>query len=136
VKKILLLTAFGLLSLAGISYAQMSPQGGRLGGTSMDEQQAGGQQMGQQGGQRMGQGDKGRKPPQEAIDACSGKSEGDACQFIGRRGEEKTGQCIAILEKVIVCKPSDMQQGHENSEPDEQGPSDVDKARKPQGGVY
>ena len=33
-----------------------------------------------------------RGPPPEAIEACSGKSEGDTCSFRGRRGDV-TGQC-------------------------------------------
>lgn len=34
-----------------------------------------------------------RGPPPEAIEACDGKSSGEACAFAGRRGEELEGVC-------------------------------------------
>ena len=41
-----------------------------------------------------GQGDGRRGPPQEAINACSGKSEGNTCSFCGRIDEQLNGTCF------------------------------------------
>lgn len=56
----------------------------------------------------QGQGGNGqppRKPPQEAIDACSGHSAGDACSFSGRRGTME-GTCFAPAQKPLACRPA------------------------------
>ncbi|MDD5019768.1 MAG: hypothetical protein WC436_06675 [Candidatus Babeliales bacterium] len=47
-----------------------------------------------------------KAPPQEAIDACSGKAEGDACQCRGPRGEEEAGVCASTPDKkYFACRP-------------------------------
>ena len=43
-------------------------------------------------------------PPQEAIDACSGVSEGDACEFMAPHGKI-TGTCRSI-EGQLACVPA------------------------------
>ena len=44
-----------------------------------------------------------RAPSQAAIDACSGKSEGDACTYTNPKGEEKSGACTTTDEQLF-CK--------------------------------
>lgn len=45
-------------------------------------------------------------PPQEALDACVGKVEGNVCSFSGHRGEEE-GACAVSPrdEEIIACRP-------------------------------
>ncbi|MEP4890550.1 MAG: hypothetical protein ABJV04_11020 [Aliiglaciecola sp.] len=50
----------------------------------------------------------GGKPPQEAIDACSGKSEGDEVSFSTPRGDTLTATC-KTMEDELVAVP----EGHE-----------------------
>ncbi|MGJ8669024.1 MAG: hypothetical protein ACSHXK_06005 [Oceanococcus sp.] len=50
-----------------------------------------------------------RGPPPEAISACKSLSEGDACSFSGRRGDE-SGQCITTPQDELACAP----EGHES----------------------
>ncbi|MCB1601655.1 MAG: hypothetical protein R3F18_05145 [Lysobacterales bacterium] len=52
-----------------------------------------------------GNGQRPRKPPQEAIDACSGLKAGDVCSFTGRR-ETLEGTCFAPAQKPLACKPA------------------------------
>ena len=49
-----------------------------------------------QGGPPQGENENDRPhgPPPEAIAACQGKSDGAACTFTGRRGEQLTGTCF------------------------------------------
>jgi len=45
-------------------------------------------------------------PPPQAIEACNGLNEGDACQFSGRRGDV-TGTCSIPPndDTTLACKP-------------------------------
>ncbi|NJD60991.1 MAG: hypothetical protein C3F13_16080 [Anaerolineales bacterium] len=45
----------------------------------------------------------GGTPPQEAIDACEGKSEQNACEFTSQKGTE-TGVC-EMVESLLACSP-------------------------------
>ncbi len=49
-----------------------------------------------------------RKPPQEAIDACENKNEGDAVSFITKRGDEKEATCQTLPddESLLVAVPN------------------------------
>ncbi len=64
-------------------------------------------QQGQQ--QNQGTGNRpSRVPPESAISACSGKSEGTACQVTGPNGT-KQGVCVHTPDqKYYACKPHDM----------------------------
>lgn len=46
-------------------------------------------------------------PPPEAIEACSGLSEGDACSFTGRRDDVVEGTCMVSRrgDEGLVCAP-------------------------------
>ena len=46
-----------------------------------------------------------RSPPQEAFEACSGKSENDSCSFSGRRGTVEGSCIIPPREESLVCAP-------------------------------
>lgn len=43
-------------------------------------------------------------PPQEAIDACSSKSETDTCEFVSPHGDTIIGTC-AKIQNQLACKP-------------------------------
>jgi len=46
-------------------------------------------------------------PSQAAIDACSGKSEGDACDYTNSKGEDKSGACANSRDgQTMYCKRS------------------------------
>lgn len=49
-----------------------------------------------------------KRPLQEAIDACNGKSEGDSCEFKNKKGEQLTGTCKnhkgKSEKKQLICK--------------------------------
>jgi signal transduction histidine kinase len=45
-----------------------------------------------------------RIPPQEAIEACDGKREGDSCTFNSQHGI-LDGECHAGVENVFACRP-------------------------------
>lgn len=49
-------------------------------------------------------------PPEEAIEACVDKSEGDVVTFTSPRGHELTGVCT-IIEEMIVAVPEDREHG-------------------------
>lgn len=70
---------------------------------------------GERGGRRGG-------PPQEALDACVGKIEGDACSFSGRRGEAE-GTCVVSPrdEEILACRPENHppEEGRENDPEDQ-----------------
>lgn len=76
-----LLAGLAVVSFSSVSIAQ--PQGGGEG----------------RGG--------GRGAPQEAIEACSNLSAGDACEFDGRRGSV-SGVCFTPSQdsSELACKPS------------------------------
>ena len=44
------------------------------------------------------------KPPQEAIDACSNKSETHSCDFVTPHGDTITGTC-EVIQNQLACKP-------------------------------
>lgn len=41
-------------------------------------------------------------PPPEAIEACSGKAEGESVTFAGRRGESLTATCRTIDDQLVA----------------------------------
>jgi hypothetical protein len=85
----------GLLLLSGNAFAQ--------GPTEYNHQP----QQGQQQNQGRGNGAS-RIPPDSAISACSGKSEGTACEVTGPNGT-KQGICAYTPDKkYYACKPNDM----------------------------
>jgi len=43
---------------------------------------------------------------QVAIDACSGKIEGDSCTFTGLKGNEETGSCKSVGDQQLACAPA------------------------------
>lgn len=47
-------------------------------------------------------GGRAKGPPQEAIDACAGKSEGDAVRFTNPRGETVSGTCREIRGRLVA----------------------------------
>lgn len=49
---------------------------------------------------------RGHKPPQEAIDVCVDKSEGDNVSFETRRGDMKEATC-QYIEEQLVAVPND-----------------------------
>lgn len=46
----------------------------------------------------------GQAPPEEAITACSGMTEGASCSFSGMNGETVSGTCQTI-ENQLSCVP-------------------------------
>lgn len=60
-----------------------------------------------------------RGPPPEAIEACSNRSEGEACSFTGRRGD-MTGVCFAPPRDnaELACAPEGGPRGHRERESD------------------
>jgi len=52
---------------------------------------------------------KGRRgPPQQAIQVCTELSEGDGCEFIGRRDDSVSGNCLSGRDQ-LVCVPEHRQ---------------------------
>ncbi|NVN99973.1 MAG: hypothetical protein HXX17_11665 [Geobacteraceae bacterium] len=51
--------------------------------------------------------ERGRKPPQEAFDACKGKSAGDTVSIITPRGDTLTAVCRQ-LDGQLVAMPDKM----------------------------
>lgn len=49
-------------------------------------------------------------PPPEAVDACSGKSEGTTVEFTTRRGDKITGVCRKI-DDTLAAVPEGMGSG-------------------------
>lgn len=47
-------------------------------------------------------------PPQEAVDACAGLSEGASCSFTGRRNDTINGQCFIPPTGDLACRPDHM----------------------------
>lgn len=71
--------AMAMLLLAAAAAQAQGPQG----------------QQGPQGG--GGQGGAHRGPPQEALDACKGKKEGDSAQMRTPRGDTVSGVCRLVM---------------------------------------
>jgi hypothetical protein len=46
------------------------------------------------------------RPPPEALDACSGKSDGDACGFTSPRGDQISGSCRTPPGSGLACVPA------------------------------
>lgn len=48
-----------------------------------------------------------RRPPPEAIESCAEQSEGAACGFSGRHGEDVNGTCMVPprVEAPLACNP-------------------------------
>ena len=59
-------------------------------------------------GRGKGRGE-GRTPPQEAIDACNSKAEGEEVTFTTPRGHEVTGVCTTKGD-LFVAVPNDRNQ--------------------------
>ena len=81
------------------------------------------QQGSQQGGQRGG-------PPQEAIDACDGKSDGDTVEFETRDGQtisgvcrERNGETVAVPENGQQGQGRSQNGGQQDSQMSNQGSS-------------
>ncbi|MCP4536409.1 MAG: hypothetical protein GY832_04615 [Chloroflexi bacterium] len=91
-------------------------------GESQDEQPAAVQQppAGDESGQA--QPPDGRTPPQQAIEACNVKSEGDVCEFAAQRGTE-TGICETVQEQ-LACSPQRERPG-EGQAGENQPPGDT-----------
>lgn len=49
------------------------------------------------------------QPPQEAIDACVDKSEGDSVSFETRRGDTMEGVC-KVIDDTLVAVPLDHEE--------------------------
>lgn len=45
-----------------------------------------------------------RTPPKVAIDACTGKTEGDSCTF-NSGDSTMNGECLAGIENIFACRP-------------------------------
>lgn len=82
INKNLLGTVLVVLFLAGTSYAQDSTEQSQGAGAEHSH----------------------RAPSQAAIDACSGKSVGDACNYTNSKGEDKSGTCANTSDKKLFCK--------------------------------
>lgn len=90
-KKNLLGAVVMVLFLAGTCYAQDGTD--QSGGTSPDQ------------GSQTEQVHHG--PSQAAIDACSGKSEGDTCDYTNSKGDDKSGACATAKDgQTVFCKRS------------------------------
>ncbi len=49
----------------------------------------------------------GMRPPQEAYDACNGRSEGASCS-VSFHGNTLAGTCRQDRERALVCFPANM----------------------------
>ncbi|GAB2676956.1 hypothetical protein [Aliiglaciecola aliphaticivorans] len=56
----------------------------------------------------------GGKPPQEAIEACSGKSEGDEVSFSTPRGDTITATCQTMEDELVAVPEGHGQRQPEN----------------------
>jgi hypothetical protein len=66
-------------------------------------------------GQQQGQQQERRGPPQEAFDACKGKTDGDTAQMKTPRGDVMSGTCRMVL---VPTRP-----GAERTPPRERAPA-------------
>jgi hypothetical protein len=63
-----------------------------------------------------------RRPPQVALDACSGADPEASCNFEGRRGDTLNGTCRAI-EEELACVPDDHRRRQRGERGDDLGQS-------------
>jgi hypothetical protein len=89
-KKNLLGVIFMGLFLATAAYAQDSTDQGS--GTNSADQSSSGPSEHHHG------------PSQAAIDACSGKAEGDTCDYTNAKGDDKSGTCANSRDNQLFCK--------------------------------
>ena len=54
-------------------------------------------------------------PPPEAMEACAGAAESDACAFISPRGDEINGTCEYLPGDEFACLPEGGPPGDRNS---------------------
>lgn len=47
-----------------------------------------------------------RKPPKEALDACSSKADGDSCSFTGLQNNTLKGTCRKCYQGPLACVPT------------------------------
>lgn len=60
-----------------------------------------------------------KRPPKEAIEACSSKASNDTCQFNGKNNEAVSGTCFSpSADKPLACKPSEMKEKKESQAPE------------------
>lgn len=57
------------------------------------------------GGVPRGMGEPGRKPPPEALEACSDKDRDSACEFTSPRGDQISGVCLSPPGRLLACVP-------------------------------
>lgn len=50
-----------------------------------------------------------RGPPPEALAACEGLAEGDACSFTVRDDEQLQGTCMVARDDQTMCRPEGME---------------------------
>lgn len=65
-------------------------------------------------------------PPPEAINACEGHGEGDACSFTSRRGDEIEGSCGTTRAGDFACIPEGGPPGKGGRMPDDAPPPPSD----------
>lgn len=58
-------------------------------------------------------------PPKEAVEACAGKNENDACSFIEQKSESVTGACRKGPDGkgMLACVPTNRVYGPSPTEP-------------------
>ena len=76
-----------------------------------------------QGADNSGQNPPGRHsrhpgPPTEAIQACDGAGESEACSFTSPRGDEITGTCEYLPDDQFACAPEGGPPGARRSQAD------------------
>jgi hypothetical protein len=86
---------FGLILLSGTAFAEISTDNG----SSRSERQQ--RHQGRENGLS-------RTPPDSAISACSGKSEGTACEVTGPNGTKKGVCAYTPDKKYYACNPNDI----------------------------
>lgn len=82
-----------------------------------------GAQAADRGQPQPGQG----QPPQEAIDACSGKNAGDTCEMTSPRGDKIAGTCEKVSDQ-LACKPKDQPNGGPQGKPPKTPPKEAIEA--------
>jgi hypothetical protein len=126
-----------LLSACSLAQAQNPGQGSQ---PVSAQQQGGGSQtgntqqqgQGSQSGNNQQQGGGGGTPPTEAIAACAGKAEQEACEFTWSKGTE-TGVCETV-ESQLACSPKRDQNGGQGGGQQGQGQQAQGGGQQGQGG--